>query len=365
MEENNKPVQPTITPEPAAASTTPTQPSVATPVNPVKPDNKKKIIGAVIAAIVLAAAIAYGVYAYVTNQPDYMLGKAVEQIGKEEALAAKFKVTTGTEGSSTTFSGDIAAREDKATKNGEAVIGIGNGDSRVTLSARIFQDMTYLRFGSLNNLPNLVKTLAPGQETLYGTPEFKEALNRINDKWFSLTKEEAAGVAQGAAPGSATGFKAEDFKRMGEIYNKHPFFKADKTFADESIDNVNTAHFSIKIDKPTYKAFLTELKAANLESVKITDEDIANTDKDADDFAKNAAVEFWITRDSKKFKQVKFAGLEKGSESTVVLTMVTDLPKFEALEKPADAKPFSEFMTLFLGPSLGTDLDVDSGINEE
>ena len=373
MDENNKPVQPATTPNatPAPGASTPPQPAAASPDTPVvgtAPSSKKKpgiIAGAIVVALLVAGAIAYGVYAYVTNQPDYMLGKALEQIGKEEALAAKFKVVSGTGDEASTITGDIAGREDKATKAAEAVIGLGSGDSRVTLTARTFEDTTYLRLGSLSNVPNLVKSLAPGQEATYETAEFKAALARINDKWFSLTKEEAAGLAQGATSSTATGFKTQDFQKAVEVYNKHPFFKADKTFADETIDNVNTAHFSIKIDKPAYKAFLTELKAANLESLKPTDEDIAKSDADADEFAKSVAVEFWIARDTKKFKQMKVTNLEQGSESEIVMTFVSELPNFGTLEKPADAASFNEFMTLFLGASFGTDLDVDSGMTEE
>jgi hypothetical protein len=372
MDENNKPVQPAPTPNatPSAAAPAPQAMPTAQPVTPATgvPSGKKKrniIIGAIIAVIVLAAAIAYGVYAYMTNQPDYMLGQALQQISKQEALAAKFKVVSGTGSNVSTITGDVAGREDKAAKAAEAVIGIGSGDSRVTLTARTFEDTTYMRLGSLNNVPNLVEALAPGQEAMYETAEFKSALGRINDKWFSLTKEEAAGLAQGATSTTANGFNPQDFQKAAEIYNRHPFFKADKSFADETIDNVNTAHFSIKIDRPTYKAFLTDLKAANVESLKPSDSDIANSDKDADDFAKSVAVEFWIARDTKKFKQMKFVGLEQGNESEIVLTLVSDLPNFGKLEKPADAASFNEFMTLFIGASFGPGLDVDSGMTEE
>ncbi|HKX72816.1 MAG TPA: hypothetical protein VJM32_02290 [Candidatus Saccharimonadales bacterium] len=362
MEENNRPVVPNTVPEqtpvagPAPAPAPAPQP-VMQPVTPVVGGKKNKtqlLAGIIIAALLVAGGIAYAVYAYVTNTPDYLLNQSITQLAKEEAFAAKFKLTSGTESNGVSFSGDIAARGDKATKNGEAVVGIGAGDSRVTITARVLGEETFLRFGSLSNFPNLMKSLSPSQGELYDTPEFKEALGRVNDKWFMLTKEELAGVAQSTAQtDSVNGFKPEDVQKLMDVYNKHPFFKADKTFDDETIDNVKTAHFNIKIDKATYKAFLTELKSANVQSFSVTDSDLNNADKDADDFAKNAAVEFWVARDSKKLKQVKFAGLEAGNQASVVLTFVTELPAFEKLEKPAGATPFSEFMTLLLGPSLG------------
>lgn len=358
MDENNKPVQPGTVPEQTPASPPAPAPApVAQPVTPVTGGKKNKsqlIAGIIIAALLAAGGIAYAVYAYVTNTPDYLLNQSITQLAKEEAVAAKFRLTSGTESNGVNFSGDIAARGDKASKNGEAVIGIGSGDSRVTVTARVLGEETFLRFGNLTNFANLMKSLSPSQAELYDTPEFKEALGRVNNKWFSLSKEELAGVAQSATQSeSVGGFNTDDVQKLVDIYNKHPFFKADKTFDDETIENVKTAHFSIKIDKPLYKAFLKDLKSANLQSFKVGDEEINNSDKDADDFAKQAAVEFWVDRNSKKLKQLKFAGLEAGNQGSLVLTFVTEMPQFEKLEKPAEVTPFSEFMTMLLGPSLG------------
>lgn len=361
MDENNKPVSPSAAPgqapaaSPTPASATSPQPGMTatTPVSGGKNNKKQLLAGIIIAAVLVAGGIAFAVYAYVTNTPDYLLNQSISQLAKEQAIAGKFKLTSGTESNGVSFSGDVAARGDSATKNGEAVIGIGAGDSRVTITTRLIGEEMFLRFGSLSNFGNLMKSLSPSQASIYDTPEFKEALSRVDDKWFSLTKEEVAGLAQSTTEStSVTGFDPADAQKLAEIYNKHPFFKADKTYDDETIEGVKAAHFSIKIDKPTYKAFLTELKNANLKSFKATDEDINNSDKDADDFAKNAAVEFWVDRNNKKLKQIKFAGLESGSEGSAVMTFVSDLPQFDKLEKPSDTTPFSEFMTMLLGPAL-------------
>lgn len=363
MDETNQSAQMPATPgqgstTPPANPQPPQQP--ATTPQPMAQPKKSKtplIAGLIVAALLVAGAIAYGVYAYITNQPDYLLNKSIEQLGRETAVAAKFKITTGTEANGTTFSGDFAARGDSATKDGEAVIGVGSGDSRVTVNTRIIDETMFLRFGDLDNLGNLMKSLAPGQEGVLDSPEFKQALAGVSDRWFELTKEELANVMQSSGATGATGFKAEDYQRLAEIYNKHQFFRADQSFADEAVEGVNTAHFSIKVDKPTLKAFLKDLKAANLESFTVTDQDINDSDKIADEFSKDIAVEAWVARDSQKLKQIKFVSKEAGSEGSMVLTFVTNLPQFEKLEKPADTTPFSEFMTLLLGPIYSSSLE--------
>jgi hypothetical protein len=360
MDQTNQSAQTPVTPSQTPATPPPAvptpQPAVQPPAGSAKKNKAPLIAGLIVAGLLVAGAVAYGVYAYMTNQPDYLLKRSIEQLSQETVFAAKFKATTGTESNGTTFSGDIAARGDEASKNGEVVVGVGSGDTRVTLTARVISENLFLRFGSLGNFGNLMESLAPGQESGYDTPEFKQALEGVNDKWFSLTKEELANIAQSTGASATSSFKPEDYKKLVEIYNKHQVFRADKTFADETVEGTNTAHFSVKIDKAALKSFLTELKAANLQSFTVTDQDIAEAEKAADDFAKNAVVEFWVARDSQKMKQAKFTSTEAGSEGSLTLTFVTELPQFEKLEEPQGASPFSELMTLILGPMYSTSL---------
>jgi hypothetical protein len=379
MEENKQSPSPDQTPNPAPApapapqpqpDTTPTPPLSSQPLPPaapVKAGNKKNMmIAIVVAALLVVAGAAYGVYAYVTNTPDYLLQRATEQFGREanNAMAAKFKVISGTDSASVTFSGDIAVRGDSANKNGEMVMGIGTGDSRVTISARSIDEALFLKAGSLANLPNLLKSFSSDDTaSIYDTAEMKAALARIDGKWFSLTKEDLQGIAGEVTTESTGQVSPEELQKVLDLWRKHKVLKVDKAMNDETIDGVATGHFSIKMDKAELVAFMTEVKNANLKSLKVTDEDIKEAGEAADEFNKEAAVEFWITRDTKKFKQVRFASTEKGSEGNFTLTFVTELPQFEKLEKPADARPFSELLTTFLGPT--TIPSYDEGIYDE
>jgi hypothetical protein len=318
--------------------------------------NKKKmlLIGLVVAVLAVAG-IAYGVYAYITNSPDYIMRQAVTQLGKQEAFAAKFKLTSGSEGANVTMSGDFAARGDMANgQNGELVIGLGTGDSRVTLTTRVIDGALFVRAGSLTNLSKLLGAFSPETAQSFNTPEFTQMISGINNQWFTLSKEEIQQYSQMSGGASVSEAPSPDeLKKVVDIYDKHPFLKADKSYPDEVVEGTNSAHFNLKIDQQALGTFLTEVKAANLKSFKVTDEDIAEAKKQAN-LADVGTVEVWVTRDTKQLKQLKFTSTDANSPGSLTLTLVTDLPKLEKLEKPANAKPFSEITSLLLGPVVPT-----------
>jgi hypothetical protein len=382
MEENKQATGsdqvPAPTPTPASApapspTPDPNAPTPALPNQPLSPaapvvtkgKNKNLLIAIIAGAVLLVGGVAYGVYAYVTNTPDYMLQRATEQFGREanNAMAAKFKIVGGNDVASMTFNGDIAVRGDAANKNGEVVMGVGSGDSRITVSARSIDESLFLKAGSLANLPNLLKSFSPEGAAVYDTPDMKAALARIDGKWFSITKEDLQGM--GAESNDSTSQPTpEELQKVLDIYRKHKVFQADKVYADEQVEGVASGHFTVKISKTELTAFLTEVKNANLKSIKVTDENINEAGKAADEFAKQGTLDVWITRDTKKFKQIRFASTEKGSEGTFTFTFVTELPQFDKLEKPADARPFSELLTTFLGPTT-FDLNAASELDQE
>jgi hypothetical protein len=284
MEDNNQTPTPadapapTPTPAPAVTPPEPTPtppmaPSVPPAQPPHVPTGKKKqmMLAIVVVAILLVAGVAYGVYAYVTNTPDYLLNQATEQLGRDannNAMAAKFKVVSGTESTGTSFSGDVAVRSDANKKDGELLLGLGNGNSRVAVTSRSIQDVLYIKAGSLANLPNLMKTLSPESAATYDTPEMKAALARIDGKWFSLSKEDLQSFGVTVSSLDTAQISPAELQQLLDIYRKHHIFQPDKVYADEKIDNVSTGHFTVKLNKQELIAFLTDLKSANLKSVK-------------------------------------------------------------------------------------------------
>lgn len=343
--------------KPAAAPAP--QPTAVPPVVPKpaaggKKMSKNAIVAIVAAVVVVAGAIAYGVYAYMANTPDSLLLSAVDNLKDKKSVAATFKVVTGTDQSGVTISGDVAAAMDSAnSKNGEVIVGLGTGNTRVALNALSLSGTLYLKATGAENLGTFLSSFGSADSSVT-SPAFTSALKNLNGQWFELTQADVQSVAQSGGNSNVTGaVSPDDLKRVLDIYHQHPFVKADKTYADQVIDNTNTAHFSLKIDAATEAAFLQAVKDANLNTIKVTDDDIAAARKEAATSA-TTTVEVWIARDSRQFKQVKMTNTEKGSESSFTFTLSGTLPTFDKFEKPANTKPASDIMTMLLGSSLST-----------
>jgi hypothetical protein len=347
--EQQTPQAPAAQPMPAPTPPPQPQPTIATGGG-----NKKKILViSLVVALLAVAGIGYGVYAYVTSSPDYVLRQALTQAGKQDAFAAKFKLTTGTDSASVTISGDVAARGDMTNgQNGEFVMGLGSGGSRVSLTSRVVDGALFVRVGSLTNLPRLLGSFSPEAAAMYTRPEFTQMMSRLNEQWFTMSKEELQQLAQTGGSANVSDFPTPDeFKKLADIYEKHPFVKADKVYADEVVEGSSSAHFSLKIDQQTLSAFLTDVKAANLKSFQLTDQDIAEAKNEAN-LNELGSFEVWVTRDTRQLKQLKFTSTDANSPGSLVLTMATNLPQLGKLEKPANAKPFSEITSLLLGPTI-------------
>ena len=331
--------KPETTPEVAATPTAPAEPAAAAPVVGGKKSKKGLIIGIVIAVIIIAAGVAYGVYAYMSSSPDNLMKTAVDNLSKEKSLATTFKIEQG----SSTISGDLAYTTDPAnSKNGELIAGMDISGTRIGVSAMALNDALYVKAIGMQALTGLlVASSGTTDEALIA--QYATMLESINDQWISISKEEMQSLTSSANAGVNGVPTDAEIKKVLELYNAHTFVKADKTFADETIDNTNTTHFNLKIDKAQLVAFAEALKAANLPNITVSSENITQI-KNAD-ASTTTTVDVWIAKDSKKFKQIRLADTKPGEESTITITFKSALPSFDKFEKPASAKSVNELLT--------------------
>ncbi|HVI69111.1 MAG TPA: hypothetical protein VM581_01505 [Magnetospirillaceae bacterium] len=332
------------TPQPIATPPTP-QPAAPGTVTGGKKMNKGLLWGIIVAAIVVIAAGAWAAYAlFFATTPESLMKDAVKNLSQEKTFALDFAV--GGEGASVT--GNIAATTDGNDKNGEVIVTFGEGSQSVTLSLLTVDGNVFLKGTNIEQVAPLL-ALYSGNVEAFGSAEFITALKDVNGKWFEVTKEQLEALAEGDGGSTAATVSPQDIKKVIEIYEQHTFVKADKVFADETINGAQSAHFSVKVDKQQQGAFLEALKAANLSTFKLTDKDI-ETFKTATD-SPTATIELWIGRSTKKFTKVKVAGETNGQPIVVTLTTATP-PTFDKLERPADARPISELLTILLGASV-------------
>jgi hypothetical protein len=355
MDPNNQQMPPA---NPGQAPMTPpsTPPSAQFGVAPVTAPagggKKKMLLWVIIAALIVVAGVAYGVYAYISNTPENLIKSAVQNMSREKSLAATLNIMSGTGSDKVTLNGDLAFKADPNNgKNGEAIVGIGTDSTRVSLSALSLDGTLYLKLAHAENLGELLSSFAGSESAALDSSEFAAALENVNDKWFEITKDQVQAIAESSGNANvAASPTPEDLKKTLEIYNQHSFVKPDKIYADEVVDGSNSAHFSVKVDKNEEVAFLQALKAANLATIKVTDDDI-NQVKDATETT-DTTLDLWISRDGHKFKQLRVVGTKPGEEVTMTVTLKSQLPTFDPLEKPSSTRPFSDFYTILLGGSL-------------
>ena len=313
---------------------------------------KNMLLWIIIAAVILVAGAAYGVYAYLSNTPENLIKAAVQNLGNEKALAATLNIENGTGSDKVTLTGDIAIKADPSNnKNGEVIVGIGTDDSRVALNALSLDGTLYLKLTQAENLGALLSSFSGAESEALSSREFATALANLNEKWFEITKDQVQAIAESSGNDSIAGTPTpEDLKKMFEIYNQHPFVKPDKTYADEVVDGSNSAHFSVKVDKNEEVKFLEALKAANLATIKVTDDDISQV-KDSPEVT-DTTLDLWISRDGHKFKQLRMVSTKPGEEVTMTIVLKGQLPTFDPLVKPSPTRPVSDFYSLLLGSSF-------------
>ncbi len=333
------------TPQPIAT------PPVAQPA-PLKSGKKmnKGLLAGIIAAIVLVVVGgALAVYAlFFAATPESLIKDALKNLSNEKSFAIDFDIS----GQGASITGSLAAISDDTDKNGEFIITLGEGEQSIGLSVLAIDGAMFIKGANIEQIAPLLG-LYMGNAEAFATAEFVTALESLNGLWFEVSKEELESFTQEGATSTAT-LTPQDIKKVLDIYDKHPFVKADKVFADEVINGAESAHFSVKIDKQQEAAFLDELKQANIEGIALTDEGIADF-KEAT-AAQTAVIELWIARDTKKLTKVLVNGEVEGQQFAVTLTRPTTTPAFDKLERPADATPISELMSIFLGAVPADDM---------
>lgn len=308
--------------------------------------NRRLIAGIFTSAIVVAVLIAFGVYAVISNSPESLLRLAMFNAVKDKAAAANVELSDG--GNRPPLAGNVAFAVDQVNnRNWRAAIDTNTNDAQLNVETLILNREIFIK-GNGTNPEEVLRNngwITINTEQLHG---------KLNGQWYRITENDVRALADMlnlhhpiAIPSSS------DIGRVAEIYTQHQFIKPDRIFDDEIIDGVNTAHFTLKRDNGQFVAFLEAVKAANLQTIKVTDSDInwaRNNSSEA--LIPNSTVEVWIGRDNKKLKQMRVTSVTDGREFITKATLENNPPNLGNYSEPSDAKPVSEIIMSALGPSF-------------
>jgi len=363
-------------PEPVSADPTESQPPVPSPdasqdkdnvaafmrepsandVPPAPAGGKKTglIIGIIIAVIVVLGGAAAAYFAFMKPNPDKVLQTAlVNSFSKDKVQSVGFEgdlsiVNTATD---TTYSMDFTGA---VGQSGQMTL---TASVNIPSFTPVSLDMAskdgqtvYLKVAGLADIATLLE-LDPSVSM------YAPLLASIDDQWYKIDPSLLEQFG-GSVP-TSTGLSDADRQKLADAYTQNPFLKVQETLADETIAGVDSYHYKVGIDSEKFKAFVSAVEAANIESLGLTQPmfDALKSSVDGADFAKYP-VDVWIAKDSELFTQVGFK--TQSGEAIVDVTLTfKDYNKEVTVEEPANAEPIINVLTTFYQTLYGASLDSD------
>jgi hypothetical protein len=324
-------------------------PPYPTPAGPValapKPRKKGLIIGLIAAGVVVVLlGGAAAAYAYLLNKPENILKMALANtVDKEKSKTMH-------------FSGALAVEEQSSATTVEATYkGAGSNESgafdlnakldilltNITFDARSTDGKTvYLRVGGLDGLAELLG--ASGTDAAGAAP----LIAQVNNQWFEVNESLIRQLGGNAI--KETLLSDADIKKLKDAYQKHDFLVVKETLDSEEINGVKSHHYKVVVDEARLKQFGAAIKSANLDSIKLTSDQLKDFNRaiDDSDLAKYP-FEIWISKKTKQITQVVFEAREDGNRVSFRFT-VDGYNQPVKVEAPEDAKSILEVLGGFL-----------------
>lgn len=334
----------------------PSDSATVTPTGPVvMPDNSKKkrliLVSIIAGAVVLlggASAAAY--YGYVLpNKPQNILDAAlVNQVTPGKVNTTTFHGTFNAKqaGEDMAMSGNFKGTADK---NGPFDIS-GDFDAmvtKVTFDVRSVDGKDYyVRVGGLDGLDSLMSSTGEGAVSAYAP-----LVSAVNNQWFIINQSLIKQLDPTIDMSNTMTLSDSDVHKLSDAYKHHRFLVVQEKLKDENVSGHDSRHLKVVVDKTQLKAFASELKAANISKLKITDNQLKDFNKAADNanFSKYP-VDVWVSKADKLIDQISFTTSDKDGSFTAKLS-VDNWNKAVKVDKPAGAKSLLDI----LGHAYGDD----------
>jgi hypothetical protein len=333
-------------------------PSAAPVVNGVSssaPAGRKKglMMGLVagLAILVLGGGAAAAYYGYVVpNKPTNVMKSAlVNTFSKDQVTSVNFDGSVG-----------ITDKQSKQTVNG-TFTGAADQNGAFQVNASLDAVVTtvtaelrstdgktfYVKLGGLAGLPQLLS--AGGDQTV--AQMYAPMISAVNDQWLEINPSIIKQLTgSDTSPLSGMTLNDADRKKLGELYKQHQFLTVQKALADESIKGVASHHYVVIVDKAELKSFAAQVKAANLQSWKVSQADVDSFNKDVDkvDFSKYP-VDVWVGKGDKLVRQVVYK-YASGNTSVDLRFTIDSYNKTVKVDKPAGSKSLLEVLGGMFAP---------------
>lgn len=337
--------QPGMPSEPAAPADVPADPL---PINSGKRRKKGLLIGLIIAAVILllsgGAAAAYFGY-YLPNKPENVLKKALANsfdLQKSKTIHFSGEATIGSEEEDfsvkTTYNGQMDHTSGSFLFSGvtDALV------TKVTSEVRSADGKNlYFKVGGLDGLSELLALSG-----LEGAGAFAPGLATLNDQWIEVSE----GFLSQSIGDSYKGFKLSesDARKLAAAYDQNQFLVIKEVLPDAEVKGVASHHYRVGYDMPKFKSFLRAVNAANLDAIKLTDEQLDELDRGLDEIDTVEPWDIWIGKKDKMVRQMAIEMTDEGATFDFTFT-IDSYNQPVTVEKPENAMSVLELLSIVLG----------------
>lgn len=302
----------------------------------------KVLLLALVGLLLVGAGSAYGYLGvYLPNTPENII---------------KYSMKNALEAKSIKYDGEIVVSADnmdsiKIVLNGSTDgtnmsinMSAGLGITSVNLESRIFSDSIYAKLGGLKGLDSLILPFLG--DPAYMPQEFpaqlESMIDGINEQWIVF--DFSSLIPEGGLP---TDLSDEETSSIVDILGKYNLVKITQEYDDEIIEGDSAKHMKVELDKDAIKSALQEFKNANIESLKITDDEYAKAIKSIDALGDNQMpIEIWVSKKDKTLRKISMA-FNEGTSNATVAVVFKDYNQPVNIDKPTDAKTIMEMMDVF------------------
>lgn len=357
IDPSNSAKQPPVTPA-ASASTTPPPTNTAPPApsEPTKqyaiptptstelskPDKKfsKSLLIALLAVIILGAGAAFAYVGVVLpNKPENILSKAATNLitasslkfsGQLELTSADAPLSRPVE-----FSGSSDVTDPTNVK-AEATVTIPTPITTVTTSVRMLDDYAYVKLDGLSGLDTLLGAYGDS----FSSSSISNLIKSVNGSWYEFDL---------ATLGGSTGISTLpdvgtiDIQAQTDAYEANPFVVLVDKLADEKVDNVDSYHFMVRIDKDALKAMVQSLQDSKSDELKLPSDEFNSLTDLIDGMNDSSQAEVWINKSDKTINQIKLSS-GQGSDAFTLIIQLSNYNQPLNIEKPQNTKTLLELM---------------------
>ncbi|MGF7228680.1 MAG: hypothetical protein ACQR33_01725 [Candidatus Saccharibacteria bacterium] len=301
---------------------------------------KWMIIGIIILAVIVlggGAAAAYVGYV-IPNKPKYVVARAIgNTVSSAVVKTAHFDgdLTVKSTSDNQTFKGSFKGASNGT--NAQVTGSLGLDVTTLTMDMRVFGgDSAYIKIDGLKGLPQLLDK--SGQADLSMISPY---INAVNGQWISIDQSLLSSLSKTDVSNSSVQVSAADAKKIENMYGDHPFLDVSKVQADETINGMDSHHYTVVINRDQLYGFGQELKNANIKGFPAISQDDLNGIKKVD-FGKYP-VDVWIDKSRTIIDQIVFT-VKQADTTTSVRVALGNINQPVMITKPTGAKSLLEVL---------------------